>query len=78
MAPTALPAAPEKKVQMTPRQVKILREKLGLLQRELAGLLGVSTRTVQGWENGRRPHGSAARLMRDMEARFDAEKKGKT
>ena len=64
--------APAKKPTMTPRQVKKLREKLGLLQRELAVQLGVSCRTVQGWENGRRPHGSAAKLMRDMEARFEA------
>jgi DNA-binding transcriptional regulator YiaG len=56
---------------MTPRQVKKLREKLGLLQRELAVNLGVSTRTVQGWENGRRPHGSAAKLMKDLEQKFD-------
>ena len=57
---------------MTPKQVKKLREKLGLLQRELAVKLGVSTRTVQGWENGRRPHGSAAKLMRALEVEWES------
>jgi DNA-binding XRE family transcriptional regulator len=38
--------------------VALLRDELNLTQRELAERLGVSTRTVQGWEQGR-PMGSA-------------------
>jgi DNA-binding transcriptional regulator YiaG len=38
--------------------VALLRKKLNLTQRELADQLGVSTRTVEGWEQGR-PIGSA-------------------
>ena len=59
---------------MKPKEIRALRIKLGLLQRELADQLGVSTRTVQGWENGRKPHGSAIKLMRDLEEKRDAHK----
>lgn len=51
---------------MKPKEIRALRIRLGLYQRELAGLLGVSDRTVQGWENGRKPTGPAVNLMREM------------
>lgn len=42
-----------------------IRERLGLSQSEFAALLGVSLRTVQNWEQGRRtPTGPAAMLLR--------------
>ena len=40
------------------------RTKTGLSQSEFAALLGVSVRTLQGWEQGRkRPSGAARKLL---------------
>jgi putative transcriptional regulator len=42
-----------------------IREKMSLSQSAFAGLLGVSIRTLQGWEQGRRkPRGAAVALLR--------------
>lgn len=42
-----------------------IRERLGLSQDEFATVLGVSVRTLQNWEQGRRmPTGPAAMLLR--------------
>ncbi|MDZ7703653.1 MAG: helix-turn-helix domain-containing protein [Trueperaceae bacterium] len=42
-----------------------IREGLGLSQSEFATILGVSVRTLQNWEQGRRiPTGPAAMLLR--------------
>ena len=47
---------------------KIIREKLELSQAAFASLLGVSARTVQDWEQGRRqPQGPAKSLLRIAE-----------
>jgi len=44
--------------------IKELRTQLQLTQKLFAGLMGVSVRTVESWENGQNtPNGSAARLM---------------
>lgn len=41
------------------------RQKVGFSQRQFAELLGVSTRTLQEWEQGRRnPSGAASSLLR--------------
>lgn len=41
------------------------RSRVGLSQREFARLLGVSARTLQDWEQGRRkPRGAAKMLLR--------------
>ncbi len=41
------------------------RSRLGMSQSELASLMGVSTRTLQDWEQGRRkPTGAAQTLLR--------------
>jgi len=51
-----------------PSEPKIIREKLKLSQSAFAGLLGVSTRTLQDWEQGRRsPQGPAVALLRIAE-----------
>ena len=51
-----------------PSEPKIIREKLKLSQSAFAGLLGVSTRTLQDWEQGRRsPQGPAIALLRIAE-----------
>ena len=49
---------------------RIIREKLKLSQAAFASLLGVSSRTVQDWEQGRRqPQGPAKSLLRIAENR---------
>ena len=48
------------------------REKLGLSQGEFAELLGVSVRTLQDWEQGRRePSGAAKTLLKVAEKHPD-------
>ena len=43
--------------------VAIIREKTGLSQERFAALLGVSVRTLQDWEQGRRLPSGAARTL---------------
>lgn len=51
-----------------PSEPKIIRSKLKLSQSAFAGLLGVSMRTLQDWEQGRRsPQGPALALLRIAE-----------
>jgi len=51
-----------------PAPIQIIREKLKLSQSAFTGLMGVSLRTVQDWEQGRRkPSGPAAALLRIVE-----------
>ena len=48
--------------------VKAIRERLGLTQSSFAALMGVSSRTLQNWEQGRRePEGPAKALLRVVE-----------
>lgn len=49
------------------------RQRLGMSQSQFAGLLGVSVRTFQDWEQGRRePSGAAKALLRVAAMRPDA------
>lgn len=49
-------------------EVKAIREMTGLSQASFATLLGVSSRTLQNWEQGRRsPTGPARVLLRIVE-----------
>lgn len=51
-----------------PAPPQAIRSKLGLSQTAFAGLMGVSARTVQDWEQGRRtPRGPAKALLRVAE-----------
>lgn len=50
---------------MTPAQLKRLRAGLGLSQSEFAGALGISTRTLQQWEQGiNKPRGTGLALLK--------------
>lgn len=49
------------------------RQRLGLSQAQFAGMLGVSVRTYQDWEQGRRePSGAAKTLLRVAAIRPEA------
>jgi len=51
-----------------PASPKVIRARLKLSQSAFAGLMGVSLRTVQDWEQGRRkPSGPAVALLRIAE-----------
>lgn len=51
-----------------PSPPKVIRARLKLSQSAFAGLMGVSLRTVQDWEQGRRkPSGPAVALLRIAE-----------
>jgi putative transcriptional regulator len=53
---------------LTTVDVKALRERLGLTQNEFSGMIGVSIKTLQNWEQGRRePEGPAKALLRVVE-----------
>jgi putative transcriptional regulator len=53
-----------------PASPKVIRTRLKLSQSAFAGLMGVSLRTVQDWEQGRRkPSGPAVALLRIAEQR---------
>ena len=50
-------------------EVKAIRERMGVSQEKFAILLGVSKRTVENWEQGRRhPTGATRSLLRIVEA----------
>lgn len=50
-------------------EVKQIREKTGLSQAHFALLIGVSKRTLENWEQGRRhPTGPAKALLRVLDA----------
>ena len=48
------------------RQIAILRQDYGITQAELASQMGVSVRTVSGWETGDRPPKYGERLLEEM------------
>jgi putative transcriptional regulator len=55
-----------------PAPVRAIRTKLKLSQSAFAGLMGVSVRTIQDWEQGRRkPSGPAVALLRIAEQKPD-------
>jgi putative transcriptional regulator len=63
----------KRKIVYLPSNVKSIRGKIGLSQSAFAGLLGVSVRTLQEWEQGRRtPKGPAQALLRVAERHPEA------
>jgi len=52
---------------MTPTQIRALRKRLGLNCEQFGALVGVSGRTVEDWEQGRRtPGGPAVMIMQSL------------
>ena len=49
--------------------VKAIRETLNLSQDQFAALLGISTRTLQNWEQGRRSPEGPARVLLQVAAK---------
>lgn len=61
----ALKRGERQRVEIVMPDPRAIRERLGLSQTALAALMGVSVRTLQDWEQGRRtPSGPAASLLR--------------
>ncbi len=59
---------PHRRTVVTKSDVKGLRKNTGLTQSEFAKLIGVSVKTLQNWEQGRRePEGPAKALLRVFE-----------
>lgn len=59
---------PHRRTVLTRTDVKALRERLGLTQNQFSGMIGVSIKTLQNWEQGRRePEGPAKALLRVVE-----------
>ena len=55
---------PAQRFEIAAPDVKQIRERYELSQSEFAALLGVSIKTLQNWEQGRRtPHGAARVLL---------------
>ena len=59
---------PHRRTVLSTVDVKGLRERLGLTQNQFSGMIGVSIKTLQNWEQGRRkPEGPAKALLRVVE-----------
>jgi putative transcriptional regulator len=57
--------APSRAYEIKPPEIKKVRKKLNISQNEFALMIGVSVRTLQNWEQGRRkPEGPAKALLR--------------
>lgn len=56
---------PSRVLEITPPHIKQIRQKLKVSQSEFALMIGVSLRTLQNWEQGRRkPEGPARALLK--------------
>ena len=56
--------APTRRFEFTPPDIKKIRKQLNKSQSEFALMIGVSTSTLQNWEQGRRkPEGPARALL---------------
>jgi putative transcriptional regulator len=62
-----------RRFELTPPDVKAVRERIGLSQSEFARLMRVSVKTLQNWEQHRRhPTGPAAALLKIVSAAPEA------
>ncbi len=61
-------AKPSRVTEFAEPEVKTIRDKIGLSQTRFAVLIGVSRRTLENWEQGRRhPTGPARALLRILD-----------
>src|SRR5438552_1060802 len=61
---------PENPPDFSAPQIHALRRRMGLSQSLFARMVNVSTKTVQGWEQGiRKPAGTASRLLQILAAK---------
>jgi len=60
---------PSRIFEMEPVAIKEIREKFELSQGQFAALLGVSVKTLQNWEQGRRKPDGAAQVLLQVVAR---------
>ena len=66
-------AEPSRGVEIEAPDVAAIRSSYGLSQEQFSRLLGISVRTLQNWEQGRRrPHGPARVLLRVAEEHPEA------
>jgi putative transcriptional regulator len=64
---------PSRVYEINPPEIKAIREKLHVSQNEFALMIGVSVRTLQNWEQGRRkPEGPAQALLKIASINPDA------
>ncbi|WP_289028947.1 NadS family protein [uncultured Paraglaciecola sp.] len=62
-------AQPSRVTEFAEPQVKAIRDKTGLTQARFAYVVGVSKRTLENWEQGRRhPTGPARALLKVLDA----------
>lgn len=59
---------PSRRFEIEAPNVRLIRERFDLSQSEFAGLLGVSIKTLQNWEQGRRAPRGAARVLLQVAA----------
>ena len=60
---------PARSFEMEPVAIKEVREQFDLSQSQFAALLGVSVKTLQNWEQGRRRPDGAAQVLLQVAAR---------
>jgi len=59
---------PARQFEFPDPEVKLIRENIGLSQSKFAMLIGISKRTLENWEQGRRhPAGPAKALLRILD-----------
>ena len=56
-------SVPSRKFEYKDPDVTTIRKRLGLSQSKFAGLLGISVKTLQNWEQGRRKPRGPARIL---------------
>jgi putative transcriptional regulator len=61
---------PSREFQFNNPDPKKIRERLGLSQNKFAGLLGISTSTLQNWEQGRRKPEGPAKVLLNVASRY--------
>ena len=64
--------APSRVYEIKPPEIRMVRERLDVSQDEFAVMIGVSTRTLQNWEQGRRQLEGPAKALLTIASRNPA------